>query len=78
MTIAPKLCLDFRGLICPIPIVKLGQIVRQLEIGEQVECVATDPGVMSDVPEWARTTGNQIVCIEKRERDFHFVVRRLK
>ncbi len=78
MAIAPKLSLDFRGLCCPMPIVKLAQIVKQLEVGEQVEAVATDPGVMSDVPAWARNTGNEVVCMEKRERDFHFIVRRLK
>lgn len=78
MTIASKLSLDFRGLVCPMPVVKLAQIVRQLEVGEQVECIATDPGVMSDVPAWARSTGNQVVCIEKREQEFHFIVRRMK
>jgi tRNA 2-thiouridine synthesizing protein A len=78
MTIAPKLVLDFRGLCCPMPIVKLAQIVRQLQIGEEVEAVATDPGVMSDVPAWARSTGNEVVCIEQRDKDFRFVVRRWK
>ena len=78
MTIAPKLVLDFRGLCCPLPIAKLAQVVRQIQVGEEVEAVATDPGVMSDVPAWARNTGNEVVCIEKREKDFHFVVRRWK
>lgn len=78
MSIAPKLVLDLRGLCCPVPTAKLAQIVKQLEIGEEVEAMATDPTVMSDIPTWARTTGNQLVCLEKREKDFHFVIRRLK
>ncbi len=78
MTIAPKLILDFKGLCCPMPTAKLAQVVKQLEIGEEVEGTATDPAVMSDIPAWARTTGNQVICIEKREKDFHFVIRRLK
>ena len=76
MSIAPKLSLDFRGLTCPMPTVKLAQIVKQLELGEQVDCVATDPAVLSDIPAWARKTGNEVVCLEKREGDIHFVVRR--
>ena len=76
--IAPKLSLDFKGLLCPMPVVKLAQAVKQLHIGEEVEAVATDPGVMADIPAWARTTGNELVTLEKREKDFRFVVRRLK
>ncbi len=78
MTVAPKLSLNFKGLPCPMPIVKVAQVVRQLQIGEEVEAVATDPGVMSDIPAWALKTGNEVVCLEKREADFHFVIRRLK
>ena len=78
MTIAPKLSLDFKGLLCPMPVVKIAMAVKQLNIGEEVEAVATDPGVMADIPAWARTTGNEVVCLEKREKDFHFVIRRLK
>jgi len=43
-----------------------------------VEGVSTDPGVMADIPAWARTTGNEVVCLEKREKDFHFIIRRWK
>ena len=78
MTIAPKLTFDFKDLRCPMPVVKIAQALRQVEIGEQVEGISTDPGVMSDIPTWARTTGNQVVCIEKREHDYHFILRRLK
>ena len=75
---APKLSLDFKGLLCPMPVVKIAQAIKQLRIGEEVEAVATDPGVMADIPAWARTTGNELVCLEKREKDFHFVIRRSK
>lgn len=78
MTIAPKLSLDFKGLLCPMPVVKIAQAIKQIQIGEEVEAIATDPGVMADIPAWARTTGNEVVCLEKREKDIHFVVRRTK
>jgi tRNA 2-thiouridine synthesizing protein A len=76
--IAPKLSLDFKGLLCPMPVVKIAQAIKQVQIGEEVEAIATDPGVMADIPAWARTTGNELVTLEKREKDFRFVVRRLK
>jgi len=78
MTVAPKLSLDFKDLRCPMPVVKMAQALKQVQIGEVVEGVSTDPGVMADIPAWARATGNEVVCMERREKDFHFVIRRLK
>jgi tRNA 2-thiouridine synthesizing protein A len=78
MTDTPKLSLDFKGLLCPMPVVKLAQAVKQVQVGDLIEAVATDAGVMADIPAWARTSGNELVALEKRERDFHFVVRRVK
>ena len=78
MTIAPKLSFDFKDLRCPTPVVKIAQALRQVEIGEQIEAVSNDPNVMSDIPAWARSTGNEVVAIEKRGDSYHFIVRRLK
>ena len=74
----PKLSLDFKGLLCPMPVVKIAQAIKQVQVGELVEAVATDPGVMADIPAWTRTTGHELVSLEKQEKNFLFLVRRLK
>jgi tRNA 2-thiouridine synthesizing protein A len=78
MTVAPKLSFDFKDLRCPMPVVKIAQALKQVQVGEVVEGISTDPGVMADIPAWARATGHEVVCIEMREKDFHFVIRKLK
>jgi tRNA 2-thiouridine synthesizing protein A len=78
MTEQPVLSLDFKGLLCPMPVVKIAQAMKQVQVGQLVEAVATDPGVTADIPAWARTSGNELVELEKREKDFRFVVRRMK
>lgn len=78
MTEQPVLSLDFKGLLCPMPVVKIAQAMKQVQIGQLVEAVATDPGVTADIPAWARTSGNELVELEKREKEFRFVVRRMK
>jgi tRNA 2-thiouridine synthesizing protein A len=78
MADSPKLSLDLKGLLCPMPVVKIAQAMKQVQIGELVEAVAPDAGVMADMPAWARTSGNELVELEKREKDFRFVVKRLK
>ena len=78
MSDTPKFSLDFKGLLCPMPVVKLAQALKQVQVGELVEAVATDPGVMADIPAWARTSGNEVVSLEKQDKVFKFIVRRVK
>lgn len=70
--------LDLKGLVCPIPIVKISQAIKQIQVGETIEAVATDPGVLADIPAWSKTSGNELVKMERVDKVFHFVVRRLK
>ena len=78
MSDTPKRSLDFKGLLCPMPVVKLAQAIKQIQVGELVEAVASDPGVMADIPAWARTSGHELVSLEKQDKVFKFVVKRAK
>jgi tRNA 2-thiouridine synthesizing protein A len=70
--------LDLKGLVCPIPIVKISQAVKNVQVGDTVEAYATDPGVLADIPAWAKTSGNELVKMERADKGFRFIVRRLK
>jgi tRNA 2-thiouridine synthesizing protein A len=70
--------LDLKGLVCPLPIVKVSQAVKQIQVGELIEAFATDPGVLGDIPAWCKTSGNELVKMERVDKTFRFVVRRLK
>lgn len=69
--------IDLKGLVCPIPIVKVSQAIKQVQVGEVVEAFATDPGVLGDIPAWCKTSGNELVKMERVDKVFRFVVRRL-
>jgi len=75
---APALTLDLKGLLCPMPIVKIAQAIKKVNVGDMVEATATDPGVLADIPAWARTSGNEVVTLERQDKLIRFVVRRLK
>ncbi len=75
---APAVTLDLKGLLCPMPVVKIAQAIKKVQVGDTIEAFATDPGVMADIPAWARTSGNEMVTLEKREKDIRFVVKRVK
>ncbi len=70
--------LDLKGLLCPMPVVKMAKAIKEIEIGDVIEAFATDPGVMADIPAWCRTTGNELVSLEKVDKQFRFMVRRAK
>ncbi len=70
--------LDLKGLLCPIPVVKMAKAIKEVEVGQVIEAFASDPGVMADIPAWCRSTGNELVKLEKQEKQFHFLVRRAK
>ena len=71
--------LDLRGLLCPLPVVKIAQAIKKIAVGEAIEATASDPGVLADIPAWARSSGNQLVSMDRVDtREFRFVVRRSK
>ncbi|MFW6018116.1 MAG: sulfurtransferase TusA family protein [Halapricum sp.] len=48
--------LDVRGENCPMPVVKTKQAIDDLESGDVLEVLATDPGSESDLGGWAGST----------------------
>lgn len=59
--------LDVKGLLCPMPVIRLGEQARHLTPGDTIELHATDPGVRADIPAWCRVHGHRVV--EEREED---------
>lgn len=67
---------DARGQSCPGPIVTLHRALRDREPGDLVELLATDPGSKSDVPSWARLSGNQLVEATESDGVFRYLIRK--
>lgn len=74
----PDLVLNLEGLMCPIPVVKISKAIKDVDVGGIVEATATDPGVLADIPAWAKSTGNEMLKIAKDGKVIRFWVKRLK
>lgn len=70
--------LDLKGLLCPMPMVKVSQNITNVPVGGIIRAVATDPGALADIPSWARSTGNEIIKQEKNGSELIFFVKRVK
>ncbi len=64
--------LDARRLLCPMPVIRTQNKVEELQPGDTLEVLATDPGVLNDIPAWCRISGHKV--LEAGERDGEFVV----
>ena len=70
--------LNLEGLLCPIPIVKVSQAIKSMQVGGVLQATATDPGVLADIPAWAKSTGNELVSIQKDGKLITFLIKRAK
>jgi len=68
--------LDLKGLLCPMPVVKIAKGIKEVEVGQVIEAEASDPGVMADIPAWCKSTGHELVKMERVDKTIKFWVRR--
>lgn len=64
--------LDVRRLLCPIPVIKTQNRVRELEQGDVLRVTCTDPGALNDIPAWCRINGHEVLSTE--QGDYEVVV----
>ena len=61
--------LDTRGLLCPMPVIKTQNAIRKLAVGDILTVLATDPGVLHDIPAWCRINGHKVLDHTQQGRD---------
>jgi TusA-related sulfurtransferase len=75
-TIAQDRVLDCKGLLCPMPIVKLSKAIKEMSQNEVVLLEATDPGSVPDVAAWSRQTGNPVLAQDRVGPVMRFWIRK--
>jgi TusA-related sulfurtransferase len=69
--------MDLKGLPCPMPVVKMSKGIKEVEVGQVVEALTTDPGALADFPAWARTSGNEILKTDQDGEVIRFYIKRV-
>ncbi len=65
--------IDARGMLCPLPVLKLRKRLKTQDAGAVVILLADDPAAAIDVPYFCRESGHEFV--EAAEADDHTVYR---
>jgi tRNA 2-thiouridine synthesizing protein A len=53
--------LDVRGLLCPLPVIRTQDRVKDLRPGAHLQVLCTDPGAVIDIPVWCRLNGHKVL-----------------
>lgn len=68
--------LDASGLNCPLPILRAKKTLSDMQSGETLKIIATDPGSVKDFEAFSKQTGNQLVSASEEGGKFHFVMKK--
>ena len=67
---------DARGLNCPLPILKAKKGLAELQSGQLLRVLSTDPGSVRDFQAFAKQTGNELVEQQTAGDEIIHVLRR--
>lgn len=68
---------DARGLNCPLPILRAKKALAEIQTGQTVRVLATDPGSVKDFQAFAKQTGNELLKqSETPDKVFEFYLKR--
>lgn len=68
--------LDARGLQCPMPVIKAKRMIDQLQPGQVLQILATDPGSKADFAAWTRSTGHELLSATVEGGIFAYAIRK--
>ncbi|MAS24193.1 MAG: sulfurtransferase TusA [Oceanospirillaceae bacterium] len=69
--------LDARGLFCPEPVMMLHNTIADIDIGNVVEILATDPSTKRDFVKFCSFLGHEMLASEETDGEFRFLIRKM-
>jgi tRNA 2-thiouridine synthesizing protein A len=67
---------DARGLNCPLPILRAKKALNDMQAGQVLKILATDPGSVKDFQAFSKQTGNELLKHAEANREFTFFLKR--
>lgn len=67
---------DASGLFCPEPVMMLHSHFRDMQGGQVLELIATDPSTTRDVPKFCQFLGHELIRQTESEGEFRYLLRK--
>lgn len=68
--------LDARGLNCPLPILRAKKALTDMQTGQVLKIMATDPGSVKDFQAFSKQTGNELMSHGEANKEFTFFMKK--
>ncbi len=68
--------IDARGLLCPLPVLKLAKRIKGLSPGQSARLLADDPAAIVDVPHYCAESGHELLDQQEAEGHQIYIVRK--
>ena len=68
--------IDTRGLNCPLPILRAKKALSDVQSGQVLKIVATDPGSIKDFEAFSKQTGHSLLSQAEANGEFTFFMRK--
>ena len=72
----PKDTIDARGLLCPLPVLKLRKRLGGLAVGDHIALLADDPAAVIDVPHFCNEAGHTLLSQEETDGHVRYLIRK--
>ena len=69
-----KEILNARRLLCPLPVIRTQDKVKQMQAGDILEIICTDAGVMQDIPTWCRINGHKVLETHAENHEYIIIL----
>ena len=73
-----KKVIDARGSFCPGPLMEWIGWMKMAAVGDELELLSTDKGSASDVPEWVKKVGHELLGTREEAGVWHITVKKAK
>ena len=77
-SIKPDKTIDMKGLLCPEPVFRTRQTIKEMNIDEILEVFADDPVAEEDIKSWINKSENELLSFNKDDRLLKFLIRKVK
>ena len=77
-SIKPDKTLDMKGLLCPEPVFRTRQTIKEMNVDEILEVFADDPVAEEDIKSWIKKSENELLSFNKDDKLLKFLIRKVK
>lgn len=73
---APDVVLDAKGLYCPEPVMMIHKKIREINPGQILQIIATDPSTVRDIPKFCVYLDHELLHQEQSDGIFIYLLRK--